>query len=134
MDGIIGTSELIASTDAFQRVWLGNDTGITSIRTFGELVEQLLGDLRLIENAAHFEPVLREMNAYDAVSAFACCLLSIERLATERAEMQDPERLLASPEWGTLRAAALRVISTPAATEFRTHRADIAILPGPECR
>jgi hypothetical protein len=126
-DGIVGTCELIASTDAFARAWLKQDTSITSIHYYDELMEQLLGDLHLIEHRARFEAALKRIDALDTISAFSNSLLALQRSVTARAELRDPRVLLASQEWADLQSTALSVISAPAATTYRTGRSDITI-------
>ena len=125
LDGIVGTSELIASTDGFRRAWLQGDTSITSIHYYDELMEQLLGDLHLKENTVQFASALKRLDAFDAVSAFAHAVLSLERTVQENTDLHDHETLLASREWASLQAAATRVIELPAAKTYRTGRVDI---------
>ncbi|MFY9727737.1 MAG: hypothetical protein WB579_20390 [Bryobacteraceae bacterium] len=128
-DGIVGTSEFIASPDAFRRAWLQRDTGITSIHYYDELIEQLLGDLRLEENAVRFSDVLKGLDVLDAVSAFTDAVLSVNQAVKQNTELQNQETLLASREWAKLQQAAMRVIESPAARAYRTGRSDIDI-PG----
>jgi len=127
--GIVGTCELIASADAFRRVWLQHEATITSIHYHDELLEQLLGDLHLEESVVQFGSALHELGALDAVRAFAGAVLDLEKAAREVTDLQNAEALLASRPWAQLQAAAGLVIELPAAKVYRTGREDID-LPG----
>jgi hypothetical protein len=129
LDGVVGTCELIASQDAFRRTWLAGETSVTSIHYFDELLEQMLGDLRLEENAAGFAEALRELGVLDAVSAFCDALVSIKQSVDKHTELQDQVVLLSSECWRTLQAAAIRVIEQPSLKAYRSGRKDIQI-PG----
>jgi hypothetical protein len=128
-EGIVGTCELIVSTDAFGRKWLGHEAGITSIYCYDELMEQLLGDLHLEEHVALFANELGEWNAFDAVGAFARAALILHKTVDDDPELQSPEALLASQEWAAFQAAARPVIELPVAKGYRSGRVDIDI-PG----
>ena len=101
-DGVIGACELIASTDAFWRAWIEHDTSITSTHCYDELMEQLLGDLHLIEHRVRFDVTLKSIDASDAISALSSALVTLEGSVNERAELRDPGALLASQEWAAL--------------------------------
>ena len=127
LDGIIGTSELIASSDAFRRTWLEGETGITSIYCYDELLEQLLGDLRLGEHLVQFADALFKLGAVDAVTALWKALVSVKESVDEHRELQDQAVLLASEDWRNLQAAAMRVIELPSFKPHGTGRKDIQI-------
>jgi hypothetical protein len=82
--------------EAFARVWLHGDKTITSIHTFAELVEQLMGDLHLEECILRFADTLRHLGVFDSLADFARVLGELEQSARRDPTLHNPERLLRS--------------------------------------
>jgi len=118
LEGIIGTCELIVSKDAFTRAWILGDQSVTSIHYYDELFEQLIGDLHLEECIGRFESVLREIGAFDELSAFPAALRRLDQHVETCASLQDPKVLLASEEWAEFQLAAKRVLALPAVQAY----------------
>jgi hypothetical protein len=110
LTGILRTCELIVDGDAFVRTWIEGDYSITSIHYYGELFEQLAGDLHLDECVAQFEPQLRRCGIFEAVSDFALSLHRLDRSVESGSDLKSSKILLASPEWVMFQAAAQRVL------------------------
>ena len=126
-EGIVGTCELIVSKDAFRRAWILGDKSVTSIHYYLELFEQLMGDLHLEECIGQFAEELQQIGATEAVTELAKGLRKLDERIEGNRDLQDPEKLLASPEWASFRIAARRVIELPGVKSYRTNRTDITL-------
>jgi hypothetical protein len=109
---IVSSSKLIADSDALGGVWINGETGITSAYSVDELLEQLLGDLRLQEHIQQFEVRLRRIGALEEVATFAQLL--VEAIKKD-SRLESPENPMASESWKNLQKAANRVIQVPVA-------------------
>ena len=123
---IVTTSELLASKNALERTWLQGDKTITSIVDFGELYEQVFGDLDSRLSLASFAPVL-EPRTRVAVENLLSELSAVDSLIERRPTLKSPSVLLASPAWARVREAAKAVIDLPSARPWRSARRDIVI-------
>jgi hypothetical protein len=112
---IVSSSKLIADPDALGRVWIHGETGITSAYSVGELLEQLLGDLRLQEHVHQFEDSLRRVGALEVIGAFAQASVDLEKAIEKHSSLERPENLMVSTHWKNLQIAAKRVIQLPVA-------------------
>lgn len=115
---IASSAKLIADPTALSRAWINGETGITSAYSADELLEQLLGDLRLQEHTRLFEQRLRVVGALDEVSEFAEALVGLEKALKNDSRLGRPESLLASHVWRTLQATARRIARLPAVKDL----------------
>jgi hypothetical protein len=60
LQNIVATADLIASPNALRQAWVQGDKTITSAYDFGELAEQILGDLDLEEQTKRFSNELEK--------------------------------------------------------------------------
>ena len=96
------------------RVWVNGETGVTSVFSPEEFLEQALGDNDLENMILHFSAELKADNAYGAVTTYRDSLLKLEAFfdASQRIE---PRLLLASKEWLNVCSAAEQVVTLAAA-------------------
>ena len=115
---IVSAAGLISSPDSLTRAWIQKDKSVTSAYDIDELLEQLIGDLRLHETIDAFADGLRHMGALDAVGAFAKALLELEETLSRDSCLRSPENLLASPAWAGIVTLARRITELPAARTY----------------
>lgn len=120
---IVTTCELISSGDALQRTWIGRERLVTSITDFGELYEQVFGDLDSDACLANFSPIMNR-ETFLAVERFLATIKVIDSRIAEDPTLEEPRRLFAEPIWKTLRETAAMIIALP---EARSGRKDIRI-------
>ena len=96
-DNILATAKLMASETDLRRAWTQGDDTITSAYDPNELLEQLLGDLRVAEHVQMFEHDLQERGAYESVATFARAVMDVESAIRSEPSLENPESLLASP-------------------------------------
>ena len=82
------------------------------------------------ECVERFTEELREVDALEAVTRFANKLLRLHNQIEGNQDLQDPEKLLASPDWVSFQIAARRVIELPGVKPYRTGRTDIIVTAG----
>lgn len=109
-DNILAAAKLIASETDLRRAWIQGDAAITSAYDPNELLEHLLGDLRVAEHVQMFGDNLREKGAYESVATFAGAVLDVESAIRSEPSLENPENLLVSPVWTKLRGAAKSVL------------------------
>lgn len=123
---IVTTCELIASEDALPRTWVGEERTITSVIDFGELYEQIFGDLDSDACLIKFASTM-DADARAAVERFLNLVKNLDSLVEGQPDLKDPARLLASAGWREIREAARSIIELPAARKCRSGREDIRI-------
>jgi hypothetical protein len=117
---------LVASEDALQRTWVGGERTLTSIIDFGELYEQIFGDLDSDACLAEFGPMMgREVAS--VVERFLDAVKECDLLVSREADLQASEALLTSLIWRDVREAAGAVIGLPDAQQCRSGRRDIRL-------
>lgn len=117
-DCIVGTCGLIADNDAFMRTWVLGDDSITSIISYDELFEQLIGDLHLDESIQRFAGNLHSLGALETIRGFARAVHEIESRIAATPELQNPADLLRSQEWRDFQVTAKRVPDLPVAAKY----------------
>ena len=116
---IVATSDLIASEDALFKVWVGGDRTITSAYDYGELAEQVLGDLELEEQTKHFSSQLEKLNALAPMTAFIRTFLNVDQSVKDNPTLLDARTLLKSTHWASLRKAARDISGLRTAVPYR---------------
>jgi hypothetical protein len=108
---IVGYADLITASANLRRAWIDRDPSITSAMDFGELFEQIFGDL----DSDAFDTKLiayvpEDSEARAALSAFLEALRRTDKVLERRPDLRDPLALLNSAEWRLVKEAASRVL------------------------
>lgn len=109
MENVRSTSKLIADPTVFKRVWVQREPNVTSVLNVDELLEQLLGDLQLEENVTRFANELRAHGVFEPFSSLTKALVDLEKAILLDPQLRNPEKLLSSQSWETLKLAAEQV-------------------------
>jgi hypothetical protein len=125
---IAGTCELIASDEAFRKVWVSGDHTLTSIHYYDELYVQLIDGLRIDELIEEFSPRIGNQETVRALREFAGSLLTLDRSIENSPDLKDPATLLSSPQWKMFKESAQEVIDLPYFQLYRGGRKDAQIL------
>jgi len=119
-ENIVSEADLISSPNALTKAWIQKDKDVTSAYDIDELLEQLLGDLRLHEHLRRFDQDLCRIGAVEAVAAFAQALLDLEKIIKSDLRLKKPENLLISSQWEGLVRLAKCITQLPAARIYTT--------------
>lgn len=127
---IVTTSELVASDDAMERAWVAGEEGITSIRDFFELYEQVFEDLDSEACLAEFSVAAKmDRETQAAVAKFLDAAKGVDSVVTDDPVLlRNLSLLLLHPSWRELKDSATVVTTLPSARAYRSGRVDI--LPG----
>ena len=109
---VFGLCEFIISDDPV-RAWVNGETGVTSVISPDEFLEQAFGDSDLENMILHFSAELKADDAYGVVTAYRDSLLKLEKFF-ETNQRIEPRVLLASKEWLNACSAAEQVVTRPA--------------------
>jgi hypothetical protein len=123
---IVTTCELVASQDALQRTWISREKSITSITDFGELYEQVFGDLDPEACLTNFGATMNR-ETFQAVERFLITINVIDFQIRKEPELQQPERLFVQSIWKILKDSAACIIALPDAQPCRSRRQDIQL-------
>jgi len=123
---IVTTCELVASEDALPRTWVGGERSVTSIIDFGELYEQVFGDLDSEACLAKFASAMGTQTRL-TVDTFLSSIKKLDSVAGNDPDLNKPAKLLASVAWREVKEAAMAVIEMPTARKYRSGRDDIRI-------
>jgi hypothetical protein len=116
---ILATSDLIASEDALLKAWLRGDQTVTSAYDYSELATQILGDLELEEQTKRFSRELEKLKALELMNAFLRAFLDVDKAVRDNPTLANPEILLNSNQWTSLRNAARDLSAVPNASPYR---------------
>jgi hypothetical protein len=125
---IVGACDLIASDEAFRKVWVDGDHTLTSIHYYDELYVQLTDGLRINELIEEFSPRLSNQETLRMLREFAASLLALDRSIENSRNLEDPAALLSSPQWKMFKESAQRVINLPDFQPYRGGRKNAQIL------
>jgi hypothetical protein len=123
---IVTTCELVASEDALWRTWVGGERTITSIIDFGELYEQVFGDLDAETCSTRFTS-MTDNETGATIQRFLNLVTRVDSLVQSQPDLKEPATLLASISWRDVREAARAVIELPSTQKCRSGRDDIRI-------
>lgn len=110
IDGIYSTAELVAEDGLFERVWLKNDTSITSITEPDELFEQIFDglDADAFEKSEEFKHQL-DYSQQSKISLFLQELRKLEEFIKTHNLNDEPLNVLSSLLWAELKIAAKKL-------------------------
>ena len=125
---VVAACELIASDEAFQKVWVNGDHTLTSIHYYDELYVQLTDGLRIKELIEEFSPRIGNRETLRVLREFAGFLLDLDRSIEKSPDLKDPATLLSSPQWKMFKESAQKVVDLPYFQPYRGGRKDAQIL------
>src|SRR5438477_10506012 len=95
----------------------GPDSHITY--DYSELATQMLGDLELEEQTRRFWRELEKLKALALMNAFLRSFLDVDEAVRDNPTLANPESLLNSNQWASLRNAARHLSALPNASPYR---------------